>query len=285
MKLNRCLYLIVALFISTLLLNAQDCKNTAIRAASFNLRMDTPADSLNSWIHRKDKVNDLIRYHELDIIGTQEGFIHQIKDMVELGDYAYVGVGRDDGAEAGEHSAIIYKKSRLSVLDKGDFWFSETPEKPSYGWDATIRRICSWAKFKDMITGKEFYFFSLHYDHRGVLARKNSSLLLIKKVKEIAKDYPVMVTGDFNATPESEPMQIIFKDGFLFDSRELSSTKPYGTVGTTSSFKASAPMNKRIDYILVTSGIQVSKYAVLNEMQYGRFPSDHFPVVADITLF
>lgn len=256
--------------------------NNSLRVSSFNLRMDTPVDSLNSWEHRKEMVNDLIRFHELDIIGTQEGFIHQIKDLVEKNDYAYVGVGRDDGVEKGEHSAIIYKKSRLSVLDKGDFWFSETPEKPSYGWDAKIRRVCSWARFKDLISGHEFYFFSLHYDHQGVLARKNSSILLLEKVKDIAGNSPVVVTGDFNAKPEDEPMKIILDDRFLLDSKELSTTKPYGTTGTFNSFNLKAPMKNRIDYILVTKGIKVSRYAVLNDMQYGRFPSDHFPVVTDI---
>ncbi|MBK5721953.1 endonuclease/exonuclease/phosphatase family protein [Dysgonomonas sp. Marseille-P4677] len=278
-------YILLAILLcTTTLICAQKKENSPLRVASYNLRMDTPSDSLNAWPNRKEMVNDLIRFHGLDVIGTQEGFIHQIRDIVEQGDFAYVGVGRDDGAEAGEHSAIIYKKSRLTVMDKGNFWFSETPEKPSYGWDATIKRICSWAKFKDNTTGKEFYFFALHYDHRGVLARKNSSLLLLKKVREIAKASPVIVTGDFNAKPEEEPMKIIFDDNYLLDSKKLSSTKPYGTTGTYSGFKVNAAMTSRIDFILVNSNIKVSRYGVLNDMQYGRFPSDHFPVVADLTI-
>jgi len=122
---------------------------TSLNIATFNIRMDTPKDSLDAWSHRKEMVNGLIRFHDFDIFGIQEGFHHQIMDILEPGDYDYVGVGRDDGKEAGEHSAILYKRERFLVLDKGDFWFSETPDIPSKGWDATCcNRICSWVKFK-----------------------------------------------------------------------------------------------------------------------------------------
>lgn len=129
--------------------NNSSGKECNLRVASFNLRMDTPNDGENAWPNRKEMVKGLIRFHDLDIIGTQEGFKHQLDDILELNGYAYVGAGRDDGKDAGEHSAIIYKKDRLELLDNGDFWFSETPDVPGKGWDATCcNRICSWAKFK-----------------------------------------------------------------------------------------------------------------------------------------
>ncbi len=276
---------ILFVFLSCFILSNQAQNNTkpSLRVASFNLRMDTPKDSMNSWKHRKEMVNDLIQFYDIDIIGTQEGFIHQIQDIVRLKNYDYVGVGRDDGVNAGEHSAIIFNKSRLYLLDKGDFWFSETPHTPSLGWDANIKRICSWAKFRDLKNQNEFYFFSLHYDHQGAIARKNSSLLLLDKVKDITNNCPVVVTGDFNSKPEEEPMQILFNDGYLLDSRTISKTKPYGTIGTFSGFNVNAPMINRIDYILVNSTIEVRKYGVLNDMPYGKFPSDHFPVIADLS--
>jgi len=259
---------------------AQNKRNCALNVATFNLRMDTPNDGENAWPNRKEMIKGLFRFHDFDICGTQEGYKHQLDDILQLGNYAYVGAGRDDGKDAGEHSAIFYKKDRFDVVENGDFWYSETPDVPGKGWDATCcNRICSWAKFRDNETGKEFFVFNSHYDHQGRVARKNSSLLLLKQLKEIAGDFPVFCTGDFNATPDDEPIQIIYNDGKMKDSYLVTKQPPYGTVGTTNSFDLSSSMKNRIDYVWVTEGIMVTKYGVLNEQQYGRFPSDHFPVM------
>lgn len=254
-------------------------ERNSLNIATFNLRMDTPSDGENSWSHRKEMVQGLIQFHDFDIFGTQEGFIHQIKDILQVKAYDYVGVGRDDGKEAGEHSAIFYKKNRFTVLDKGNYWLSLTPEEPSYGWDANIKRICSWAKFKDKVTGKEFYFFCVHYDHQGKVARHESSLLMLARIKSIAGNTPFFCTGDFNATPDSDPIQIIFNDGTLIDAKQISKLPPYGTKATFHGYKVDAPPQDRIDYIFVSKGIQVNKYGVLNDIQYGHFPSDHYPVM------
>lgn len=259
---------------------AQNKKNCVLNVATFNLRMDTPNDGENAWPNRKEMVKGLFRFHDFDICGTQEGYKHQLDDILQLGNYAYVGVGRDDGKDAGEHSAIFYKKDRFDVVENGDFWYSETPDVPGKGWDATCcNRICSWAKFRDNETGKEFFVFNSHYDHQGRVARKNSSFLLLKQLKEIAGDFPVFCTGDFNATPDDEPIQIIYNDGKMKDSYLVTKQPPYGTVGTFNSFDLSSSMKNRIDYVWLTDGITVTKYGVLNEQQYGRFPSDHFPVM------
>lgn len=272
------------LLLIVITVSAQKNSMTTLNVASFNIRMDTPNDSLDSWKHRKDMVNGLIRFHDFDVFGIQEGFYHQIMDILEPGGYDYVGVGRDDGEDAGEHSAIIFKKGKLLVLDKGDFWLSETPDVPGKGWDATCcNRICSWAKFKDIDSGKEFYFFNVHYDHQGEEARRQSSLLLLNKIREIADGYPVIATGDFNAVPDSEPIQIIMKDGLLSDSYDVTIQPPYGTTGTFSSFRLNSPMQNRIDYVWITKDIIVNKYGVLNDVQYGHFPSDHFPVLVNVS--
>jgi endonuclease/exonuclease/phosphatase family metal-dependent hydrolase len=274
----------VFLLLSVITLSAQKNSMTNLIVATFNIRMDTPNDNLDSWKHRKDMVNGLIRFHDFDVFGIQEGFHHQIMDILEPGGYDYVGVGRDDGKDAGEHSAIIYKKERLLVLDEGNFWLSATPDVPGKGWDATCcNRICSWAKFKDIETGKEFFFFNVHYDHEGKEARRQSSYLMLSKIKEIANGYPVISTGDFNAVPDSEPIQIILKDGILNDSHEVTLQPPYGTKGTFNSFRLNSPMDNRIDYIWVSKDIMVNKYGVLNDVHYGHFPSDHFPVVVNLS--
>lgn len=277
---KTCLIFICCCFLTMAALSQEHCA-TEIRVASYNLRMDTPRDSLNAWPHRKENVKALIRYHDFDIIGTQEGFIHQLKGILELPEYAYVGAGRDDGKQAGEHSAIIYKKDRFRIVDSGNFWLSETPEKPGLGWDATCcNRICSWAKFADTDTEKEFYVFNVHFDHQGVVARQESGKLMVAKIKEIAKDAPVICTGDFNSTPETE--QIKGMSVLLNDAYSITKQPPYGPVGTTNAFRFTAPMKNRIDYVFVSKQFEVLKYAVLTDAKSQRYPSDHLPVVADV---
>lgn len=258
-------------------------KNKALSTiiiGSYNLRFDFEKDGENAWPHRKEMVKGLIRFHDFDIIGTQEGLKHQLDDILELENWSYIGGGRDDGKDAGEHAAILYNNLKYEVIENGDFWFSETADVPSKGWDATCcNRICSWAKFLEKESGKQFFFFNSHYDHRGQVARKNSSLMLLEKVSDLSGDYPIIITGDFNATPEKEPIQIIYNSGILNDSYLVTEEPPYGTVGTYNAFKIDAPMDARIDYIWVTPDIEVKKYGVLNEIQYGRYGSDHFPVI------
>ncbi|MDO5523844.1 MAG: endonuclease/exonuclease/phosphatase family protein [Bacteroidia bacterium] len=279
------LLLLFPLFFSFILMgSAQTPRDFSMNIASFNIRMDTERDSLNAWKHRKEMVKGLIGFHDFDIVGTQEGFKHQLDGILELDNYAYVGAGRDDGKDAGEHSAIVYKKSRFDVLENGDFWFSETPGVPGKGWDATCcNRICSWAKFRDKQSGKEFFVFNVHYDHEGREARRNSSMLLLRKIDEIVGGNVVFCTGDFNATPDDEPIQILANNGRLQDSYSISAQPPYGTEGTFNSFRLNSPMKGRIDYVWVSEGVAVNKYGVLNDMQYGRFPSDHFPVMVNVS--
>jgi len=261
----------------------RSCKPETIRVVTFNVRYDTPRDSLNAWPNRKEMVNAMFRFHDFDIIGTQEALHHQLKDMCELPEYAYFGAGRDDGVHAGEHSAIIYKKERFEILDSGNFWLSETPDIPGKGWDATCcNRICSWAKFKDANTNKVFYVFNVHYDHQGVVARRESSKLMMQKIKEIAGDLPVLFIGDFNATPDAEPVQII--KAAMRDAHDVTELPPYGPVGTFNSFRWNAPLQNRIDYIFVNDHFKVLKYAALTDALEQRWPSDHLPVLADVVL-
>lgn len=251
-----------------------------LNVATFNLRMDTPKDGVNAWPNRKEMVKSLVQFYDFDIMGTQEGFKHMLDGIGEMKDYAYFGRGRDDGKDGGEHSAIFYKKARFELLAHGDFWFSEHPDKPGLGWDAVCNRICTWGKFRDRQSGKVFFVFNSHFDHKGVVARRSSSMQLLSNIKKITGGkYPVFATGDFNAVEEDEPMQVILKDGSLADAYHATKQAPYGTVGTYNSFDPKSEMKNRIDHIFVTKDINVEKYAVLNDMKDGRYPSDHFPVM------
>ena len=276
-------FFILAFILSSICLAYSQQSDMALRVSSYNIRMDTRSDSLNAWEYRKDNVNALIKFHDMDIVGTQEGFHHQLQDIVRMPEYSYFGAGRDDGKTAGEHSAIVYKKDRFDLLEFGDFWLSETPDVPGKGWDATCcNRICSWGKLKDKKSGKIFYVFNVHFDHQGVVARRESGKLMVQKIKEIAKDSPVICLGDFNSTPDTE--QIILLSDFLNDSRTVTQTTPYGPEGTFTRRFANPIGQERIDYIFVSNGIKVLKYASLTDNDGNFYPSDHIPVMAEVVL-
>ncbi len=284
MKTKTFLLLLVlsVVFVNAFGANGKKHKPNEITFATYNLRFNNPNDGENAWPNRKEEVKALVLFHDFDIFGTQEGLIGQLNDLLEMNEYAFIGVGRDDGETEGEHSAIFYKKERFELLDKGDFWLSETPEKPSYGWEARHRRICSWGKFKERQSGKIFFVFNAHFDHQAIEARRQSGILVVKKMKEIAGKNSVLFMGDLNSTPDTEQIQTI--GGYLNDSYEISEMPPYGPVGTFNSFNFMAPMDKRIDYIFVNNDIVVKKYGVLTDSYDHKYPSDHQSVVIKAVL-
>lgn len=251
--------------------------------ATYNLRLQTSADTGNMWSQRAPQVAALIRFHQFDIFGTQEGFTNQLNDIKKaLPEYDFYGVGRDDGKEAGEHSAIFFRKSRFSVLKSGDFWLSETPDQPSKGWDATCcNRICSWAQFADKATGTNFFFFSAHFDHQGNIARVESSKLILQRITTIAGNAPVIFVGDLNGDQQSEWYQNIQNSELLEDSYKRA-TAPYANNGTFNGFGKNLSSPAIIDHIFVSSHFFVQRWGILSDSYHGKFPSDHFPVVADL---
>jgi|JI6StandDraft_1071083.scaffolds.fasta_scaffold121649_1 endonuclease/exonuclease/phosphatase family metal-dependent hydrolase len=254
-----------------------------INVATYNLRLNEPSDGPNAWPHRKEMVKALIRHHEFDIVATQEGLIDQIRELDAMPGWARVGVGRDDGKEGGEHSAIYFRSVRFELRRHGDFWLSATPDKPSISWDSRCcNRLATWAELRDKQSGREFLVFSVHFDHEGVVSRRESALLMLRQVRELAGSKPVVCMGDYNATPESEPIRTML--GGLRDAYALSETPPYGPVGSFNDFKFDTPADRRIDYVFLTPGIRVLKYAVLTDSQRGRYTSDHFPVLVRLLM-
>jgi endonuclease/exonuclease/phosphatase family metal-dependent hydrolase len=255
----------------------------SIITGTFNVRFDNPRDSGNLWKDRAPVCAALIRFHQFDIVGLQEGMKNQLVDLQNLlPGYTYYGRGREDGQSKGEHSAILYKKNDFNVLDSGDFWLSETPEKSGWGWDAKLNRICSWLKLRRKKDKKVFYVFNVHYDHQGVKARIESSKLMIKKIKEIAGSQPVIFTGDFNGNHQSEWYNYI-KDSGVFRDTYLLTDHPYVNNGSFNGFRAYNPAKEIIDHIFITSQFKVKRYGILTDTYHGKFPSDHFPVLAELT--
>ena len=251
---------------------------------TYNIKLDYPKDGENSWTNRKSFMVRQLQFYEPDIFGVQEAMPNQMKDLDSLlNDYNFVGVGRDDGNNQGEYSAIFYKSDQFKVLNTSTFWLSETPGKVSIGWDAVCNRVCSYALFENKNTNKQFYVFNTHFDHIGVEARKNSAVLIIQKIKEINTEmYPVILMGDFNMQENHESIQYISK--YLKDSKSVSELGRFGPSGTFNGFIFNEPVTERIDFIFVSSEIKVEKYAVLSDSEDCRYPSDHLPVLIKVNV-
>ena len=247
---------------------------------SYNIRYNSQSDGEDIWDLRKGELVGQINQHSPDSFGVQEATQIQMQYILEaLPEYAYVGVGRDNGATKGEYSAVFYLKEKFKLLESKTFWLSETPEEVSVGWDAALPRICTYAQFKEHTTGRVFWHFNTHFDHVGKAARANSALLIIEKIKSLVSPESVFVlTGDFNASPNELPITHLknaFRDPLEYI--ELS-----GPEGTFNAFNLQAPLDRRIDYIFF-QGLTPLSYAHLSEKRAnGRWISDHLPVKFDL---
>ncbi|MFN4312678.1 MAG: endonuclease/exonuclease/phosphatase family protein [Chitinophagaceae bacterium] len=265
-------------------MNAQE-----LHVMSFNIRLHTSSDSLNAWPHRKDFVASQILFHDVHVLGVQEALHDQMVDLQQrLPAFKSVGGGRDDGKEKGEYSAIFFDTTRLQLLKSGMFWLSETPDVPgSKSWDAAITRMVTWARFRDRETRKVFYAFNTHFDHIGKVARRESAHIILHKIQELAGSTPVVLTGDFNARPVEEPIQVILNQSdplHLTNAKSLSETGHYGPTGTFNAFRNKEANEEPIDYIFLRGKWQVKKHATLSQTWGGRFASDHFAVLAWLRL-
>lgn len=283
--------LLFSLFFSntvSLAASAQNAAEKSLRVMSFNIRYNEPRDGRNAWANRKTKVADVIRFHKADLVGVQEAQHNQLKDLEQLlPAFAWCGAGRTDGKEDGEYSAILYLKKRFKLLECETFWLSQTPEKAgSKGWDADYPRIVTWARFEDKKAKQTFYHFNTHFDHIGRQARTESSRLLLARIPLITKNAPFVVTGDFNATEETNVYRILtgredageFK---LTDARYASKNGHFGGNSTFNAFKELEP-DRRIDYIFVGDGARVFEHGILADRWDGLWASDHLPVLAEI---
>ncbi|WP_185213972.1 endonuclease/exonuclease/phosphatase family protein [Sphingobacterium mizutaii] len=254
-----------------------------MNVATFNIRMKTDSDVGNLWKDRYSHLTDLIKFHEFEIFGVQEAFKEQLNDMsADLPDFKYIGVGRDDGADKGEHSSIFYNTKRFEVSKSGTFWLSPTDtEKPNKGWDAALPRICTWGIFKDKSNGKKFIFMNTHFDHVGIEARRESAKLILAKAKEFAKDLPLILTGDFNIDETNEAYFTLAKSGVVQDVYDLAKIK-YEPNSSFNAWGKNIQEKARIDHIFITKPFKVRKYGILTDTYMGKFPSDHFPVIAEL---
>ncbi len=262
---------------------------SSMRIMTFNVRVNVKSDSADAWPNRKDIAASMIRFHKADIIGLQEALKEQVDDLaLLLPEYKWFGIGRDDGKNAGEFMAVFYRSDRFDVLTDSTFWLSETPGIPGKGWDAACNRVVTFGKFKDIKNGKIFFLFNTHFDHMGQVARRESAKFLLQSIAKIGAGLPVIVTGDFNSTPESEPYKILTQgvNGMkLTDSKNISQYPHHGPTGTWTGFESAYyPDGQPIDYIFIRNNVKVLMHGTLSDSFDGRFPTDHMPVLAELKI-
>lgn len=252
------------------------------RVASYNIRYDAAGDIGNLWKDRAPHLTRLIQFHGFDIFGIQEGLKHQVEAIKSaLPGFDYIGVGRDDGREAGEYSAVFFDTAKFEVIKQGTFWLAENTETPNKGWDAALPRICTWGLFRDKRTGFEFFLFNTHFDHVGVEARKESAKLIVEKARELGSGTPMIITGDFNVDQHSDSYQLLNTGGAVKDAYELAPLK-YAPNGTFNGFDITRVSESRIDHIFLSPPFNVVRYGILTDSYNGKLPSDHFPVMAEV---
>ena len=262
----------------------------SLRVLTFNIRYDEPADGANGWPFRKEMAAGTISFHRIDIAGLQEVLASQLHDLQSLlPEYAWVGVGRDDGRAAGEHNPIFFLRDRFRLLASATFWLSEEPDKAGVkGWDAACPRIVTWARLEDVWTGEILVAFNAHFDHIGVRARNESAALVLAAVRKIAGRDPAILTGDLNCTREDQAyLTLIAAEGgvpLLRDTRAESLRRPFGPASSFNGFRTEPRADLPIDHIFVGGAFETLRAGILPGWWDGRFVSDHNPVLAEVRL-
>jgi endonuclease/exonuclease/phosphatase family metal-dependent hydrolase len=254
----------------------------ALKVMSFNVRMGIANDGDDHWTKRREQLFALLRDQRADIVGLQEAMRFQLEEIVRaVPEYDFVGVGRTDGRQAGEYSAILYRTSRLTPRRSETFWFSDTPMVPgSMTWGNRYERICTWAYFEDR-EGPAFYAYNLHIDHESQPSRERSADLLMKTIEARAPKAPVVVTGDFNSgedNPAAKTVGRTLRDTY----RVLHPGEK--EVGTFNGFTFGKTDGDKIDYVFVEPGTEVIAATIIRTSVSGHYPSDHFPITATVRL-
>lgn len=264
---------------------APRCAAMEVRAMTYNIRLELASDGVNGWPYRRKELIGQIRIIRPDIVGLQEVLPNQRRDINSaLGDYEFLGVARDDGRDAGEYSPIGVRKSAFAIGRSGTFWLSQTPDRPSLGWDASYKRIVTWARLKHRKSGAAILVLNTHWDHQGLIARRESGSQIARWIAQNRRPGEhSLLMGDFNA-PLTEPSMKILADAGLADSRTTAREILGGSV-TFNNFQALPAENgQAIDHIMVGSDWRIRRHATIAQHINGRVASDHFPVVADLSL-
>ncbi|OLN97506.1 hypothetical protein CCHL11_01293 [Colletotrichum chlorophyti] len=274
-----------------------------LRIVSQNVRYATkhPTPKEKPWSSRGPKLCNQLDFittgHESAFICLQEVLYSQLQDIQSyLGPaWSHIGLGRDDGKRGGEFSPIFYQVDRWACERNETIWLSKTPEKPSRGWDAALKRVVTVGEFVDRRTASRVVVMSTHFDHQGVVAREESAKLILEIVREWSKGAngkpptAVLLAGDFNSTPDDNAYRTMVapESGMADVSTKVAREKRYGNELTYTSFDEPNEKPKRIDFLFVKdpSPVTIRTFGVLsNRFDDGVYLSDHRPVVADVEI-
>lgn len=252
-----------------------------VKLISYNLRNSGAKDGDNAWIERRHATPEMIRREAPDVFGVQEALIDQLHYIdAECPQYARVGAGRDDGAEGGEIMAVYYLRDRFELVNSGTFWLSETPGEVSRGWDGACNRTVTWVELKDRKSGREFFYFNTHLDHRGKMAREEGVKLIVEEIRRIADNKaPVILGGDFNAPVDSP----IFKPLAKYMASARAKAPQTDHKGTFNGF-GSAPDTIVIDHLYYRGKLKCLVFATLDDDYGAPYISDHYPIEMIFTL-
>lgn len=256
---------------------------------SFNVRNSQADDGVNAWDRRREVFFTTVRGFRPDLVGFQEVRADQYEAMIaRLSELAFSGRARDDGRRKGEWALIGFRRDRFTLLGQGDFWLSEHPDVPgSKSWDAAFPRICSWVRLRETATGWEFIFANTHFDHKGVVARREAATVLTRELAAIAHGAPLILTGDLNVTEDDAVYASLVRPdapgglGWIDAYREVHPERLPGEL-SFHAFKGGT-MGARIDFILHTAHLAAVEAAIDHTNSAdGRFPSDHYAVTATL---
>lgn len=259
------------------------CHAEQLRAMTYNIRLDTPADGTNAWANRRGLFVSQIQLVRPDVLGLQEVLPGQRSDLVaDLPGYLVIGGGRDDGNSKGEASPLLIDRQRFKLVEHGMFWLSPTPDKPSTGWNAAYPRVATWAKIIDRKSRKKFFAINTHWDHVSLDARRESAILLDRWIKaHQTQGEQIVLLGDFNAVTEEPSLQWLSAKGWR-DALIATQNAPAGGLVTFNGWSILPQTSGAIDHIFVTASTTVLRYQVLAAHFDGRLASDHFAVIADL---
>lgn len=264
---------------------ADQTDSATLRVMTFNIRYANPDDGPDYWDNRREAVVRMVRDCRPDILGIQEGLAPQV-DFLDsaLTDYTYVGVGRDDGARAGEYAAIFYRDSLFTPLEQGHFWLSETPDTPSMGWDAVCIRIATWVRLLDKASGHELLVFNTHFDHVGVEARRESARLLLERVHAFGDSIPTLIMGDFNYPVTDPSLAPLMTAPTFCEARATAQTKPQGDSLPSVTYRGfgHGEQGDLIDHIFCQQFTPLT-YEVITSGYGVSYLSDHLPVLITVT--
>ncbi|MFD1170761.1 endonuclease/exonuclease/phosphatase family protein [Oceanobacillus caeni] len=295
-NMNRKKILIPALFFTVIIIitgilfvnKLEQLTETEVKVMTYNIRFLNDRDaSPHTWEERLPTITQLIEDYKPDVFGTQEAVYQQLNDLkAHLPNYKWVGVGREGGIN-GEHTAIFYNKIRFSLIEHGNFWLSDTPNEPgSKNWENKIPRIATWVKLFDKESEQQFYVFNTHFDHHSVESRIKSAKLIIEQINELNTTLPILLTGDFNSYKNSLPFKIFINKGDFVDTWSESDNKINGDFGTVNHFydPTGGGPNQRFDWILAKGNVSTKSIEIIVDRNNYQFPSDHYPVLANLTI-